>query len=628
MKIIYSIVVGFLMPIFLIAQEKPPETTDDYASILAGDTISVNVLLNDWGMEGHTIVIFFAWNAVGGEVSHTDSIITYYSYYYSNSGLDSVKYIIKDLDNGLMSEPGYLKVEIDNPGRDNLDINNVSAMINSYGLQFWDFKSGSSNLYEVPKGNRTKTIFNFSLWMGGLDGNDELKLAGEIYRLSGIDYWSGPVSDNYYHEDNLLWNNLWKLNKTDIEYHKEHWMDVGYELIDNIKNWPAHGDINNGQAYFMAPFYDYDGDENYIAQNGDSPIIRGDQSMFFVYNDDRDDHTESNGQKLGVEIHGQAYAFDCTDDSVFNNSIFFHYDIINRSDTAYHDFYLGAFVDFDLGNPYDGYVGCDTLLQSFYVYNGDEYDENTTLWNPDTTFGYLDYPPAQGVVFLNTELNSFLTYYGYHTPTWNPTDAPDFYLSLKGLWKDGTPITYGGNGYGGDTIFMYMYPGNPLNSDEWSEVSAGNIPYFRNGMGATGPYYLVPGDTIQIDLAFVFARDYQGDNLSSVSLLKERIAQLRWYYDNDSTPCGESWSGINSLKDTSESLIIYPNPVSDYLNLYFNQNQQKAEYTIYNLLGRKVKTGIVDMNNKTIFVKNLRKGYYLLKINTENRILSGKFNKY
>ena len=50
---------------------------------------------------------------------------------------------------------------------------------------------------------------------------------------------------------------------------------------------------------------------------------------------------------------------------------FVSYKLINRSDTNYHDVYLGSWVDFDLGYPYDDLIGCDSVLGAFYIYNGD-----------------------------------------------------------------------------------------------------------------------------------------------------------------------------------------------------------------------------------------------------------------
>ncbi|MCD4682690.1 MAG: T9SS type A sorting domain-containing protein [Bacteroidales bacterium] len=626
MRAIYVIVLIFLMPIAIVAQEKPPETTDDYASILAGDTISVNVLLNDWGMEGHTIEIFFAWNSEVGEVSYTDSIISYYSYYYY-MGLDSVRYILKDLDNGLLSEYGYLYIDVSNYGRDYLNVNNISAVMNAFGYQFNtlpEFDTG----FEVPVGSRANSIFAFTLWMGGMDENDELHLAGERYRQIGVDYYVGPCGDSYENQQMIDYNKVWKFNREELENHKQNWWKPNYEAIDNIISWPAHGNAQFGQDYHLAPFIDHDEDGNYDPLSGDVPAIRGDQGVFMIYNDDLYAHEETGGQKIGVEVHATAYGYDCPQDSIFNNSIFFHYDIINRSDTAYHDFFISGFVDLDLGNPWDDFIGCDTSLNSFFAYNGDNYDENSTLWNPDTAFGYLNYPPAQGFTYLNHDMSSFIGLLYTGGSMSDPHFAEEYYYIMNGLWKDSTSVTYGGNGYGGDIPVKYQYPGDPNNPLEWSEVSAEIDPGDRRGIGTIGPFDFNPDDTIQLDLAFVFARDYEGDHLSSVTLLKERIEQLQWYYDNDSTPCGETWSGTQKQIDSDQIFSIFPNPVRGKLFVKTSYTPEDLRYEIYNSIGQLVQKGYVGNKNNSIEVNNLKKGFYLISVKTIDEYITKKFIKY
>ncbi len=600
------------------SQEKPPVITNDFASVLAGDTVEVNVLLNDWCMEGHVMKVFMVFNSSVGHIEYNDSIITYSPYLYYE-GIDSVKYLVKDLTNGMLSQVGHLNITVDNPGKEYLDINDISAMINASDIQFWS-RGNSNPWFIVPKEGRASSVFSFSMWMGGLDENDQLHLAAERYEQVGNDFSIGPVSDMYLNQQQIDWNKLWKLNREEIEYHKNHWMDPGYLPIENIQNWPAHGDISLGQENLMAPFVDINANGIYDPENGDYPKIRGDQGMYMVYNDEMTDHTETGGNKIGVEIHNVPYAFNCPEDSVFNQSLFFHFDIINRSDTSYHDFYLGSFVDFDLGNPWDDYIGCDTVLNSFFVYNADQFDENEFFLNPDTTFGYSNSPPAQALVFLNKKMTSFMGFTNSIGIYGDPSVAAEYYNNLKGLLVDGSPITANGD--------RFMFPGDPANSLDWSEISAGNAPGDRRGMGASGPYEFNAGDTLQFDLAFVFARDYQGNNLTSLSLLKQRIQELINYYQNDSTPCGHSWSGIDSSKESVRALIIYPNPCDD--NLFIKRNVAENDplfLSIYEISGKVYMNVKVPPNQNKISVQNLPSGMYFIEAKNERTHEVFKFIK-
>ena len=61
----------------------------------------------------------------------------------------------------------------------------------------------------------------------------------------------------------------------------------------------------------------------------------------------------------------------------------------------YHDIYLGLFNSANLGNLTDDYMGCDTLLASAFVYNGDNFDDHYP-----TKDNYGLNPPTQNIVFL------------------------------------------------------------------------------------------------------------------------------------------------------------------------------------------------------------------------------------
>lgn len=119
-----------------------------------------------------------------------------------------------------------------------------------------------------------------------------------------------------------------------------------------------------------------------------------DQALFFIFNDVRDIHTESEGMPLGIEIHGMAYAYNLPGDSALWNTAFLHYDIINRSDTNYNETWISIWADTDLGFAGDDYVGCDVQRGAFYCYNGD------TLDGSGEPGAYGEYPPAIGILFL------------------------------------------------------------------------------------------------------------------------------------------------------------------------------------------------------------------------------------
>ena len=268
----------------------------------------------------------------------------YYPFYSTNDTIRKEYWVSDDTANFFNSlDTGYICIIIDNPYYDLLNINNVDARFTCFGHHFWDFPGGVGAKYFVPNGSTHTSIFSNALWIGGVDNNSYIHVAAEKYRQYGFDYRPGPLSDVYDSAYDLNWTRVWKLSKQEIEYHQTHWWETGYQPIETILTWPGNGDTTNGQMYKIAPFYDNNNDGVYNPTNGDYPVIKGDQALFFVFNDARDIHTESGGRDFGIEIHGMAYAFDTPDDSALWSTTFLSYEIFNRSDTTYNETYIWCF---------------------------------------------------------------------------------------------------------------------------------------------------------------------------------------------------------------------------------------------------------------------------------------------
>ena len=75
-----------------------------------------------------------------------------------------------------------------------LDVNNVRARINTGGDMWWDLPGGIGAQYFIPKSGTATSMFSSSLWIGGLDINNQLKLAAVRFRQVGNDYWPGPLT--------------------------------------------------------------------------------------------------------------------------------------------------------------------------------------------------------------------------------------------------------------------------------------------------------------------------------------------------------------------------------------------------------------------------------------------------
>ena len=329
-------------------------------------------------------------------------------------------------------------------------------------------------------------------------------------------------------------------------------IDPTYVMPSSISDWPAYGNPANAGLRHLAPFHDVNDDGFYNPEDGDYPDynvtgndttsrLYGDETLWWVFNDKGNIHSETQAEPLGLEIHAQAFGFAA--DNELNDMTFYNYLIINRSTLPLNDTYFGQWVDPDLGYYLDDYVGCDVSKGLGFCYNGDAEDEGGD--------GYGFNPPAIGVDFFqgpiadpgdgidndrdgtvdepNEEIimSKFVYYNNDFTVIGNPSEGIHFYNYLRGIWKDNVPMTYGGDGHGsgaGSTTELcnFMFPGtsDPDFAQEWTEVTAGNIPADRRFLQSAGPFTLQPGAVNEITTGVVWARAKSGGQTASINLVK------------------------------------------------------------------------------------------------------------
>ena len=448
-----------------------------------------------------------------------------------------------------------------------LDVNNIRTTIMAGGDMWWNL---SDARYEIPKDGNKHSMFAGALWIGGVDDGGQLKVAAMTYRQSGNDFWPGPLNTTnatISADECNKWDTHFKLERSDVEEYVARFnVDPTYVIPNSILEWPAHGDPAQGQDEFLAPYFDVNGNGVYEPYDGDYPDYNitgtnddarlfGDQTLFWIFNDKGNIHTETEAEPLGLEIHAQAFGF--ASDNEVNDMSFYNYKVINRSTLPLNDTYFGQWVDADLGYYLDDYVGCDVGLGLGFCYNGDAEDEGAA--------GYGFNPPAIGVDFFQGPvadlgdgidndrdgvidesgeqiiMSKFVYYNNDFTVTGNPEGGTDIYNYLRGIWKDNVPMTYGGDGHGagnGTTTDLcnFMFPGtsdDAFPGQEWTEVTAGNVPADRRFLQSAGPFTLEPGAVNTITTGVVWARAKSGGQTASIQLLKIYDREAQALFDNN-----------------------------------------------------------------------------------------------
>ena len=458
------------------------------------------------------------------------------------------------------------------PPHSYIDINNVSMRVMGDGSTFdASFVENSCMTHEVPIGSGKGTIFAQALWLGGFDAGDSLYVSAMRYHHLGNDFWSGPLRLDDASVDLmtvLKYHHIWNLTREEIEYFKLHYGDANYEIPDDILTWPAHGD--EGFAENLAPFVDVNGDNHYNPHDGDYPDIKGDQCLFYIFNDNFSTHSESSDYEagMGLEIHGMAYAFDAHDDEVLNNTVFFNYKIFNRSQKDYHDTYIAVWDDMDIGYGWDDFVGCDVLRGSFFTYNGDDFDEDngeqlgygsdwpvqvgTILAGPYMDADGRDNPAFNGDCAMLQDPEHPLDQYAYNGYGFGNGIVDDERLGMcYSSYQDNTSA-YNGDpnspeGYflimshvGLDYRFDFPSDSDPCNwgtgcdtppSDFYAtEEEAGHQPFDRRVTGSCGPFHLAAGQMQELDFAQITV--FGNEEHSQMERKGDFIDYIRQFFAN------------------------------------------------------------------------------------------------
>ncbi len=402
----------------------------------------------------------------------------------------------------------------------------------------------------MPAETQKTTINAFFPWMAGRSTDGQLHFAAETYNTSTFqDYQAGPIGGS-----TRDFSKVWLVKKEQIyALRRDYLLDQSLnELVPyDLLTWPARGNQHlrynidftqtlSDPMFFSAPFVDFNGDGIYNVYDGDYPKIKGDQMVWWSFNDDSPANN-GHGEAMKADISMSAYLYDCSDNESIKNSFFVDYKIINRSTSAYDSTFIGFFTDFDLGCHLDDNIGSIPESNTFYTYNQTAVDSNIC----GSAQSYGNNVPIQTVTFQDKDLSHFSCYNNnigpVHPATTDPGSPLEYYHYLQGLWKDGTPLTLGGSGYnpGSTDYIAHAFPSNPSDPQGWSMCTA-NLPYAdRRALGAHGPFTFSPGETFKVSVAFTTHNSIPLPCPDVFGLIKPAIEQLSgWSNDGilEATP--------------------------------------------------------------------------------------------
>lgn len=568
-----------------------------------------------------------------------------------------------------------------------LEINNIRATLLNSGDLWWDRTNAG---YEAPKRtddqvkNKVRALnplFAGSIWISGLVGGN-LRMAAIRYSANQSAWWPGPLKQGDA-----------SINKAKCEKYDQFWSVTSDEIKDalstgkiaqSILEWPAKGNrylINKGTftaeelSDELAPFYDKPDPNTGVGngyydpvKDGDVPSIKtvsnapgispryannkftfADQMIFWAINDVGNDHVNPTSTPIGAQVNCLAFAFKSSDE--LNEMTFYTYEIHNKSNVTLEQTYMSQYVDADLGNYNDDYVGCDTTRSLGFVYNADDFDENTTV------LGYLDQPPIFGVDFFEGPkksngapigLSSFVYYINGQGGLFNDPQTEVQYRNFQlGFASNGSPLTVSNDcGTPGFPTTKFCFYGDPSKSGEWSMCDRNFTPRDLRWVQNSGPFDMLSGTFETVTIGAIFVRPPKGTQTLCRPVMRlmqdaDDKAQRLFDFQFEKTP-GPDAPEMKIIEASKKLYVTLENlPGSNNFGENYNMKDidipiagwnkdstYKFEgYEIYQIASENAVSGLVDLqdNSKAKLITRMDRVNNITQVvNFENQIINGQ----
>jgi hypothetical protein len=497
----------------------------------------------------------------------------------------------------------------------------------------------------------TTALKDYSIWLGGVEGAGHLLLTLQSKDSSRNDFWVGfrnrPGSDK-----------VWKVTDDEL---KQHLADFEFDqVVDNpipsIFSWPAMGNqfspaLNGFSTDGLteeqgAPFLDRNFNKIYEPHLGEFPdedfrelAIEGktnySELVFMPFCSKPTDavtfrrRTPVNGNMLLVSYH-------CEESFFLSNTLFGRLQFNYENDFWMDSLSLGLFMDTNSGNGNNDFIGSDIDRGVFYCYDGDTLD--TAFNGQSPMFGFecsniisdflIPWQPwvlPIGMMPMRIAQDSTID-----PRLLFPEQPAEIYNYLTGAWRDGTPLTSGGDGLNDGSINFVdsAFPGILNSPNQWSEISAQNTPGERAMLVRykLGQYPACTNKCRSDRINFTFYNVPSGSTPTAQKIKMDSLhkwASAFFSYHGASilgpqVPCLLTSNTNNPISDNPQ-VKAYPNPVKDILHLDFGAITPNW-VSLLNITSRHVRNvkpsaPVFDMD-----VSGLPIGVYLLHWRDEMRV--------
>jgi len=465
------------------------------------------------------------------------------------------------------------------------------------------FHDGGLPAFEL-NGSSDKHIFRYgSMWMMGIDSGNTF--GSMSISSSSEELWPGPIDTvTGLPKDPFEWNQMWSVSATEVEFHKAHYRDSGYQPIEDILSWPASHSETNVSAV-LAPFIDWNTDGKYNPKDGDYPNLPGVENTYFIANDGAGEHLTSGTQKLGVELQGFFYT---KSDEYLQQVVYLDVFAVNRSNRNYVPFYFANYLDFELGNSSDNYCGTELIRNMVFGINGDDNDEGS--------MGYGTSLPAAGALSLSHPMFASIAFQKGDTVRDFPKNSSQYRNIIEGKWRNGEDKIRMGNGIGTGQASRFMYSGNSepdFPTANWTDSSSGDPAGQRNILSIYKIESLKAKSFEKFSMAFF---GFTGTDNSMETLV-----------DIASKIIDANGGPVSSQSIASEAFVLYPNPLTSGNSIYIDGLYSAPNSVqMFTLDGRETRLeyreNIYPSKYRIQCSENVANGIYILKVRTNDDVVN------
>lgn len=468
------------------------------------------------------------------------------------------------------------------------NINNIAGWIAADGssANAPDFSPGVT----YPRSTAT-TIFQDGLVWGGIVQSSrnpiwpKLRVGGQTYRsgtIPGHIAVAGDVNNDPIPSDPALARAYrvrrdWATLTIDDPEVRRDAAEINLVDINDVTDAMAQAvldqyalDWANWPATLGAPFEDIDGNGDYDPAIDIAGIASADQVVWLVCNDVNNDATSNfhGSPPIGIELQITMWGYK-GENTPLGQLSFQRYLLINKSGNQIDSMFVARWSDPDIGNYRDDFAGCDSLLDLAYAYNGYPNDSEYNAYGiAPAACGYalLQGPvvpsPGNTAIFNLQELpdhkNLAMTSFCYfaagdavNDPTLGDYEGTrQWYLLLNGYYpfEDLTglvPYTHRSGPHAGRST-KFPLNGDPLlGSGDLDGEGTNHSPGDRRIISATGPFYMMPGDSQEVIYAIVGG--ISDHYLTAINNMKSNLENARTLYST-------LFTNIPSFVDLNEEI--------------------------------------------------------------------------